>query len=248
MLTIRDSKDLAEALQSQRAHAVEASRLFARSDEIEELAKFGRIVKRELPGGDVLLAVEKTVADGFDERSIAAETRTVTDVIASDETVDSFGDIIEVGGWDLARFKKNPAMTVDHDHRVSALVGFWSQMKKGEKRGERALLGDAQFLPPGDAAADMAFPKILGRALRSVSVAFRSFRHERIDDEEGNFTGFRFKKQELLAVDWVVVPANPNALAAYEPSEGKSDNDAGTAMVARTALTKATALAMLSRF
>lgn len=247
-MTIRDSKDLHDVLTSQRAHAVEASRLFARSDEIEELHKFGRIVKRELPGGDVLLAVEKTIADSFDERSISAETRKVTDVIASDETVDSFGDIIEVAGWDLVRFKKNPAMTVDHDHRVSALVGFWSQMKKGEKRGEKALLGDAQFLPPGDTAADMAFPKILGRALRAVSVAFRSMKHERMDDEDGNFSGFRFRKMELLAVDWVVVPANPNALAAHAPANTRSGNDAETAMVATTALTKATALAMLSRF
>jgi len=134
--------------------------------------------------------------------------------VASDESVDRYGDIIRVAGWDLSNFRTNPMLLFGHDSR--SIIGRVPEIGiEG-----RQLLATAELRPEGDnELADDIWRGLQGGFIRAVSVGFlptaepNVMRGEPDDSGYAPITGFEFVGQELLELSVVSVPANPQALA-----------------------------------
>jgi len=134
------------------------------------------------------------------------EDRTL-EFIGSDETKDSYGDVIEVAGWELGRYEKNPVFLWAHDYN-NPPIGRAVQVMKGD-----GLRFHIQFAPKEVYEfADTIYKLYQHGFMRATSVGFFPREKERIEDDEGRITGWRIKRQELLELSAVPVPANPNAL------------------------------------
>ena len=178
-----------------------------------ELLECGRLTKRETPAGDELWQVEKTCF----VRSSTVKADGTVEIIASDATVDRFGDVIDVAGWDLAAYRNNPVLLVDHDYTVASIVGY----AVNARAADGALRITAKLDPAGtNATADMVRQKLESGSLRTVSVGFLPVDWEPIVSAEGSRTGVRFLKSELLEVSFVAVPANPAALIQPAAASG----------------------------
>jgi hypothetical protein len=140
----------------------------------------------------------------------ASEVREIT-FVASDESVDSYGDIVRAAGWELKRFLANPVLLFAHNNHEPPIG---SVIDIGVKGGE--LIARAKFLPAGVYdKADIVWSAIEQGALRATSVGFMPTKMpNEIKDAEGNWTGgYEFIGQELMELSVVPVPANANALA-----------------------------------
>lgn len=134
--------------------------------------------------------------------------------VASDESVDRYGDIIRVEGWDLKQYNKNPVMLFGHNSREPP-IGTTKVSIEGKQ-----LLAEATFLPEGVSDfADEIWRIVDAGALRAMSVGFLPTKMpdpiwaEDDPDHKGWPTGYEFNGQELLENSVVPVPANPAALA-----------------------------------
>lgn len=164
----------------------------------------GRLVQRAVPWGGVVNVVERAApVEGFD-----AETRQFT-VVASDETVDRYGDVVEVKGWQLDNYSRNNVVLVDHSYKVEDIVGRGYPFVEGN-----ALKMRVELDPPNlNRKAAIVSNLLETGSLRAVSVGFRPLDYELMLDEHGKPTGgVRFTRSELMEVSLVAVPANPSAL------------------------------------
>ena len=179
---------------------------------LEELALAGRLTRRVRSSGGVY-QIERSPAAAV--KAIDLDLRTVT-LIASDATLDRYGDTIAAAGWQMDNFASNPVALVDHDYRVSAIVGqtikWWVE--------KDALMMIDRFDPPWtNDTADMAWNKIVTGSLRAVSVGFRPMKWVRRYNESDEWTGgFDYLEQELYEKSWVAVPANPSAVVTDKAS------------------------------
>ncbi len=132
--------------------------------------------------------------------------------VLNEESEDRMGDIIEVAGWDLKNFNRNPIALFSH--RRDSPVGTWVDTKVEGKR----LIGKLKLA--GTNLANMVRQLIQENVLRAVSVGFRPLDWEEMYEEnttakgrkESRFLGYRVKAAELLEVSLVSIPAHPNAL------------------------------------
>ncbi len=148
------------------------------------------------------------------------------DFIATAETVDSYGDIVKVSGWDMDRFKKNSPFLEQHAMGLVPLgrVRKWWKTQV-TVRGEmiRALAMRVEFaLDVGSPAQqDRVFTYYdMYRAgfMKAVSVTFLPKEWKRPKDDEereklglGKY-GVLFTKQEMIELSAVSVGANADAL------------------------------------
>lgn len=142
---------------------------------------------------------------------ISDEAKREISFIASDETVDRYGDIIRVAGWDFSNFKKNPVLLFGHQSSKPPIGTVPDVKVEGKK-----VLAKANFLPEGVYDfADTIWKIIKAKALRAVSVGFMPTEEpNKIRDEKNDWViGYEYIAQELLELSVVPVPANPNALA-----------------------------------
>lgn len=183
-----------------------------RRKDLSELRRAGRLVTRVLPDGESCELVEKIgMVTAYDP-----ETRTV-EIVASDETVDRYGDIIVASGWDMTNYQKNPVILVDHSYRVSAIVGSATAKVAGKLLKATITIDGSEE----NVNAVMVAGLLERGLLHAVSVGFLPFAWEKITDEEGEWTyGYRYTEQELLEISWVAVPANPNAVLGLEDNRG----------------------------
>ena len=149
----------------------------------------------------------------FTERAINLEhddnERTIR-FIASDETVDRYGDVVSVKGWQLANYKKNPIFLWGHDY--AAPIGRVTKIGVEDNK----LMATAKFAAEGASEfIDSLWKLVRENILRSVSVGFTvesGDDYEAIRDADNRVTGTHFLRQELLEISLVSVPANPSAL------------------------------------
>ena len=169
-------------------------------------------VTREAPKPGALLR-RGAVIKGVD-----TEGRTMR-FVASDESVDRYGDIVRASGWQLDNFRRNPVLLFAHDSRQPP-VGQVPSIEVVE----RELIADCLFRPEGDSQlSDDVWRAVEGGFLRAASVGFTPTGPiNELVDPAGNWTGFEFTSQELLELSVVPVPANPQALAVAK-SLGISD-------------------------
>jgi HK97 family phage prohead protease len=127
--------------------------------------------------------------------------------VLSDETVDRYGDVVEVDGWDLRNFKKNPIALFGHNSGF--VIGTWSDLRVDGKR----LVGRLVLAAKGTSQRiDELIGLVEQGILRAVSVGFRPLDADPVDPKQP-WGAQRYKKQELLETSLVAVPANPAALA-----------------------------------
>ncbi|MBI4764664.1 MAG: HK97 family phage prohead protease [Deltaproteobacteria bacterium] len=142
-------------------------------------------------------------------RQVGDPADRVLEFIASTAQVDRYGDIIEVEGWELDNWLKVPVILYGHDYGGFP-IGQGISAIKDPLRG---LVIQAKFATAAENPdADIAYRLALGGYIRAVSVGFIDLEREPLLDNEGNRTGWRFKRAELLEVSLVAVPANPGAL------------------------------------
>lgn len=128
--------------------------------------------------------------------------------VASDGTIDRFGDILEPAGWDLTAFRRNPVFLWQHD--IGNPIGTVPSIHLKNDR----LIARTKFVEQGIMPlADQLFRLVAAGALCAVSIGARALSEpEPILDDNEQLTGFRYGAMELLELSLVSVPANPNAL------------------------------------
>ncbi|WP_316234652.1 HK97 family phage prohead protease [Bradyrhizobium sp. SZCCHNR1020] len=172
---------------------------------IVDITEFQRRVKLgHKPGVAVRFATDgqaQLLADG--------ESRSVSFVF-SDGSVDRYGDTINPRGWVLDAFNANPIALFGHDtSSVENVIGRASNVRV---EGDR-LIGDIEFMS-GDVNpnAEAVFQMVKAGFLRTVSVGFQPIEWVAAKDRSRP-GGIDFKKQELVEISVVPVPANGNALS-----------------------------------
>jgi len=130
------------------------------------------------------------------------------EVVASDETLDRYGDIIRASGWELKNYRANPIVLFGHSS--------YDPIGTAESRIEgKQLVSTIKLAADGTSpVTDYYRAMIKQRILRAVSVGFMPTKPVTpIMDKEGRVTGFEYNGQELLEQSVVSVPANPAAVA-----------------------------------
>ena len=146
-----------------------------------------------------------TVADP----AISADTRTASFVF-SDESVDRYGDTIKAAGWRLDEFNANPIALFGHD--AGSVENVIGRAKNVRVDGTR-LVGDIEFMGADvNPKAEAVYRMVKGGFLKTVSVGFAPIEWEPTRDKSRP-GGVDFKKQNLLEISVVPLPANPNAVA-----------------------------------
>ena len=147
-------------------------------------------------------------------RKVNEESRTIT-FVASDDTKDSAGTVLNQNNWDLRRFNSNGV--IGYQHKV---YGGWDDTDNPDNvigKGyayieDGKLMVDITFEPEDiNPLADKIYKKIQFGSLRAVSVGFLPIGKGRFGEGEDAET-YYFAGQELLEVSVVNIPANPNAL------------------------------------
>jgi HK97 family phage prohead protease len=131
----------------------------------------------------------------------------VVDFVASDETLDRYGEVLVASGWRLENYRKNPV--VQNAHNYGDVLFTIGRAVITEVRGG-ALYQRIEFATEVNPVARIAYGLYKGGFLNAVSVGFVPKRWV----DGGPKDGFRRKyiEQELVEVSAVGIPANPNAL------------------------------------
>lgn len=130
---------------------------------------------------------------------VAEATKEKVTIVASDETLDRYGEVVPLDAWDLRNYKNNPVLLVDHDYKISNIVG----RAKNLKVANNALTFEPEFHDITPLAREVARMVEEGFA-PAVSVGFLPHGPKKDGDRGSN---------ELLEISFVAVGANPNALA-----------------------------------
>lgn len=127
-------------------------------------------------------------------------------VVASDESVDRYGDVVRAAGWDLKAYMRNPVFLWAHDYtRTPIGRSEWIGVD-----GTR-LLSTMSFAPtPFAQEVETLYRQ---RYLRAVSVGFRAKAFVFRKNAQGQPEGIEYTQQELVEISAVPVPANAQALA-----------------------------------
>lgn len=140
--------------------------------------------------------------------------------VASDESVDRYGDIVKFEGWDFKNYKLNPIALYQHSSTIPIGVTKIIPDAKTKTINAEITLADEGTSELIDSIAKLLDQRIL----RAVSVGFLPTKPPlyREDPKTGEILGYIFNSQELTELSVVSVPANPNAIA-YAKSLGIKD-------------------------
>ena len=142
----------------------------------------------------------------------------VLDFIASDESVDRYNEVIELAGWQLDNYRRNPVVLDSHDYySIGSVLG-----RSDEVKIEDGKLRNRVRFTLDNPLGNMAYKMARGGFIRSESVGFIPIEWTRGNEAAGE--PYRtFKKQELLEVSLVAVPANPGATVDLAYKSGVID-------------------------
>jgi uncharacterized protein len=164
-------------------------------------------------------------------RASSESARTIT-FVASTESVDRYGDIIRVAGWDTKAYMRNPVVLWAHK---SSEPPIGRTVSLRIENNPPALVQVVEFATKETYPfADTIFNLYRGGFLKSVSVGFRPTAPPNpIRDDSGGITGFEFTKQELMELSAVPLPANPDAVARAVGGGYVSEEDVAKVFVIR---------------
>jgi HK97 family phage prohead protease len=157
----------------------------------------------------------KTVTDML-TRFLNTETQEVSDRIfrfkISDESVDRYGTVIKLSGWNLDNYNRNGIVAYQH---ITSAANPDYIVGKGKAWIENGFLyGEVEFEPEGDnPIADKIIKKLKFGSINATSVGFNPHQwswgdHKMGEDPEILY----FRSQDLLEFSIVNIPANPNAV------------------------------------
>lgn len=156
----------------------------------------------------------------------------------SDETVDRDGDVIDVAGWDLDNYMKNPVVLWAHDGSTNPPIGKTVNLNKD--LANKRLVFDIKFPTLEELSSDVdnasehakfvdtIYNMCKNGYLNAVSVGFQGIKFKTRDDDDALDLpewqrGTHYMEQELYEISICSVPANPNALQAAK-SKGLIDD------------------------
>jgi len=144
---------------------------------------------------------------------IAANVRAVNEklrmasFVFSNGAVDRAGDRIDPAGWVLSDFRRNPVALFAHDSKALPIG-----RARNVRVGENSLLGDIEFADAEISIfADQCWRMVKGGFMPAVSVGFAPLDWSWARDP-ARPGGLDFKRQALLEISCVPVPAHPGAL------------------------------------
>ncbi len=153
--------------------------------------------------------------------------RGICTFIASDATIDSYGEIIRADAWRHDHFKKNAPVLADHDYRLEKQIGKVIQF--GVKGGK--LIETVQFAidVPENELAQLVWKMVVAGYIKACSVGFWPERVVRPGDsdwakqlKELNVdpdarVNCIYTRVQQIELSIVCIGANPNALTqAYK--------------------------------
>ncbi len=152
------------------------------------------------------------------ELKVDEATRTISDCVASDESIDSHGSKIIAKGWKLDRFIKNPVLMWNH-----AASRYSSPAKPEDVLGScenprvkwKMLLVDLRFdTKEINEQAEQVFRQMLAKTIRSLSVGFWPLRYHYESQGEGQRELLVIDEAELIEVSVLPIGSNENALSS----------------------------------
>ena len=196
------------------------------NERLSYLVASGQASERDLDacGVDEVHAIKSSTdqpqirAKQLDAIEASDADRTIKYVV-SDETPDRVGDIVNVKGWELDRFKENPVILWAHDgDRVPPIGRAKSVERTTKPDGSPALVATIEYAPKEvHPFADTIYQLAKNGYLKATSVGFLPKTTKKLSSDErkelgmGKF-GVYYDSAELLEVSIVSVPANPSAL------------------------------------
>lgn len=160
------------------------------------------------------------------EAKIVSENDATVDYVASDESLDSYNEIILASGWRFSRFVKNAPFVDSHNYEsIRYLLG---RVERAEIKG-RTLVERVKWAAdvPEQPLAALGWKMTLGGYLKAVSVGFFPLKVAR-NGRDGWSTALQaagmepakaaevraiYLEQEQIELSACVIGANPNALA-----------------------------------
>nr|DAP66928.1 MAG TPA: prohead serine protease [Caudoviricetes sp.] len=136
---------------------------------------------------------------------MANDTNTNT-FILSDESLNSYGFVVQTAGIDTAQFERNPVMLYMHD-RESGVVGRWENIRKDGNR----LLADAVFDESTELGAKIK-TQVANGFLRCVSIGIDNVTQEDLNNVQ------TVTKCRLIEASIVDIPSNANAVKLFRRS------------------------------
>lgn len=173
------------------------------------------------------------------EVRIIDSSRGVVDYVASDETLDSYQEVIRADGWRFNNFKKNAPFVDSHDYRsLDRLLGKVLEFRVADRK----LIERVQWAKdiPENQLAQLGWRMTEAGYLKAVSVGFWPTRWvSKYDSDRGPWleqleaigtheeSGIRriFIEQEQVELSAVIIGANPNALAKSYKDGLATDSD-----------------------
>jgi HK97 family phage prohead protease len=131
-------------------------------------------------------------------------------IVASNEDVDRYGDIVRSAFWELTNFQKNPVLLYGHNNRSFPVGKVTAIGIEGTQ-----LVATLGFMPEDVSPESVMVERMLRTGfLNASSVGFTPTKTpKRILDENNEWTGgYEFVGQELMELSIVPVPALASAL------------------------------------
>lgn len=125
--------------------------------------------------------------------------------VASEESEDRLGDLIAADGWITDSYKANPVFLWMHDQSIPPIGSMAKVWNEGKQ-----LLASPKW-DDQDEFASLIKGKYQRGFLKAVSVGFRVLEFDERENSKGRW-GFHSKKQELVEISAVPVPAHPKTL------------------------------------
>jgi hypothetical protein len=158
---------------------------------------------------------------------VLSEADGTIEYVASDETLDCYGEIVRVNGWQFTHFKKNAPFVNSHDYSdIRQLLGKVEtfEVKDGK------LVEVVKYSRIEGTLAEWAFKMVRDGFLKAVSVGFvpvamaskwdgdqsgflSQIAELKLDAETTGKLRAVYKKQEQIELSQCIIGANPNALA-----------------------------------
>jgi len=165
------------------------------------------------------------------EARVLNEPEGTVEFIASDETLDCYGEIVRVNGWKFDQFAKNAPFVDSHDY--SSITKLLGQVVSWRIESNQLVETVRYSREPGT-LADWAFKMVRDKFLKAVSVGFVPVRMAskwdgdqsgylaqiadlKLDAQTAGKLRAVYVEQQQIELSQCVIGANPNALAkAYK--------------------------------
>jgi len=176
------------------------------------------------------------------ETKIIDADKGIVDYIASDETIDSYREVVKVDGWRFDRFRKNAPFVDSHDYYcIDKLLGrvlSWRIERSADGRPQ--LVERVQWAKEVEenSLARLGWKMTEAGFLKAVSVGFQPikwlapYRDPQAFDAEREALGLQdqplnaiFLEQEQLELSACIIGANPSAVARAYKGGAIGDED-----------------------